>query len=188
MNLLQAQQAVVDITARPDKVTAIKRAINFRIGLLSSIGDFKQDLAELDVDTASLGTSFTLQLSAFVRFRKFKYLRPSNRPAYITPIEPDNIFTKTVCDPRDRYYIAGNQVRVNMAAGSPVLQVGWYQYPEELTSDTATNWLLTAAPYAIIDGAAATIFKEIGDDASAQRHEAAFREYSNVLIGDHRRS
>lgn len=191
MNLLQAKQAVIEITARPDKALAIVRAINHRIRLYSSVLNSPRDLQESVEDINMLGTIFTLPLSTFPGFRKFSYIKPSNRGVYIEPIDPAKIFTKSAScqqEQRDRYYIAGEQVRLSLKQGSPSLFVGWYSYPSVLTLDTDTNWLMEADPYAVIEGAAAAIFKEIGDDASAQLHEGMYRTYSEVLMNSFGRS
>ena len=191
MNLLQVKQAVFDITARPDKAAATLRAINHRTRLLSAALDSPRDLQESEEDVSSLGATFSLPLTTFANFRKFCYIKPYNRKVYVESIEPTHIFLKTpncTVEQRDRYYIAGSQVRVALRESTTKLQVGWFAYPALMTLDADTNWLLDADPYAVIEGAAAEIFKEIGDDPSAQLHERLYRDYSSVLVTSFRRS
>lgn len=191
MNYGAIQQAVLDLTARPDKLAATKRLINSRIMRISSQLDAVRDLVEQEEDIAALGTAFTLNLSSFPRFRKFKYMKPTNRGDYVLPIDPSAVFVKTAdcsVEQRDRYYIAGNNVRISLRLGANTLAVGYFAYPADLVADADTNWLTEEAYDTIIHGAAAGVFAEIGDDASANMHEGLYRANLIPLVNNHRRS
>lgn len=182
MNFTEVVDYVVSITGRPDKRAAIQKAVNHRMALLSSVGDFARDLNEVLVDTQGKDYAFSLPLSTFTRFRKFKAIKPANRNLYLAPASPDTIFIKGK-EVLDSYYVAGDQVNIRLAAMSPGILAAWFMHPGVL-SGTDTNWMLETVPYVIIDGAAASVFKEIGDDQSFRIQEELYRTGAEAAIRD----
>lgn len=192
MTFAEIVNAVIDATARPDKVVAIKRAVNNKLSQVSAIGDFNRDLEEVEPNVSALGTAFTISLDTMPRFRKIKYIKPTNRNVYIEAVDPTKVFIKNSCgvvtELRDCYYLAGNNLRISLANAATTIAIGYFAYPAQLVQDTDTHWILTASPDVIIAGAAANIFAEIGDDASANSQEGLYRSYLEVLLRDARGS
>lgn len=175
MNFTEIVAEVVDMTKRPDKIVAIRKAVNQALTYACTQTNFARDLQERSIAINASQYAQNIALSEFVRFRKFCYIKPDNRNCYVKPLEADKIFAKGI-EMLDKYYIAGNQVNFKLSALAPNLLVGWFAYPPVLTDAAPTHWLLDIQPYMIIDKAAATVFKDIGDDQSASKKNDDFKE------------
>lgn len=182
MNFTEVVAEVLSIVKRPDKLADIRRVVNATVSQ-SCIGtSFARDLQERSIVIDPAAYAQNIALSEFSRFRKFQYIKPSNRNIYINPLGPERIFAQvkqgnSVSDVEllDKYYVAGDQVNFKLCQAAPSLLVGWFAYPPVLTDAAPTFWLLDVAPYMIIDGAAGKLFKSIGDDQSAAKHETEYR-------------
>lgn len=179
MNFTEAIDAVVAVTKRPEKRPEIANRLNRALSLFTLKASFKKDLVEVSttVDPTSYGQ--TIDLSAFspalVRFRKFKYIRPTNQRYYLKFMEPEFILTPQGNIQPNRYYVAGNSVTFTLSNLTPSLEIGYYQYAPILTevSPNNTHWMLDLMPWALIDQAAASIFQSIGDEQSAKESLAS---------------
>lgn len=70
----------------------------------------------------------------------------------------------------DIWYQAGTQINIKSSTPLQYVVVGWYAYPDIGVVNGSPNfnsWIAVEYPYAIIYGAAGTIFKKIGEDKSA---------------------
>lgn len=176
MNFTDVVNQVISISKRPDKVLDIRRMVNGAINFCCVEADFARDLVEDSYSISSSLYSQSLPLSTFQRFRKFQYVRPSNRTCYINPLSADKVFQRGgTCDSIDKYYVAGDNFVFQLGTLADNLIIGYFAYPIELTDAAPDFWLLEIAPYMIIDKAAAKLFGSIGDEKSATYHEGEFR-------------
>lgn len=185
MNFGEISNNVIEITARPDKVGAIAVAINRAVHYATIIGNFHQDLVETSIPINPTLYADTISLAALVRFRRFKYVKPTGVKYYLTPLAPEYIFTPQRTIQPNKYYLSGTSMTYTLSTLCSQLEVGYYTYPPVLDSTTNNHyWLLDACPYAIIDLAAAKIFADIGDEASAKRHEIDGMQMLLAFRGD----
>lgn len=183
MNFTDVVNGVLDAVKRPDKILEIKRNVNQALSTICLANNFARDLQEelIVIDPAAYAQS--IPLARFVRFRKFEYMRPSNRKCYVHPVAATKIFAKGR-ELLDTYYVAGDQVNFKLAVPAPELLAGWFAHPPILTEAAGTFWLLEVCPYLIIDKAAAMTFKTIGDDTSARAKELEFLQQASILLPD----
>lgn len=173
MNFTQAVAEVLSIVKRPDKIGDIRREVNAAINFCCNEVEFARDLTALSIAFDSSGYVQSLPLSQFVRFRKFKYIKPPAVRFYLTHTPPDKIF-EDCQEATNSYYITGSDVIIKTSALHASLLFGWYSFPPLLTDAAPEFWLLEASPYMIINRAAAFVFGNIGDDASSRKHMEYF--------------
>lgn len=183
MNYQEVEQEVLNIVKRPDKIGLIRTAINRAVRHFSMGTNFAQDMSEDLVSIDPNQYAHALDLGTLTRFRTFAYIRPSNRNCYVTQCDPGAIFQKGK-EQLDKYYIAGTQANLKLAVLASSLQVGWFKYPPVLNAGSSAYWMLDVCPYMVIDKAAASVFKEIGDDASATKKEQEAKEQYAVAVAD----
>ena len=170
MNFTEAVTAVTGIVKRPDKNSEIESAINAVLADCTVKASFANDLVEtsIPVDSTLYGDTIVfnnLVVPAVIRFRKFKYVKPTGVKYYLDPIGADKIFTPGGITQRDKYYVAGNSLTYVLGALTTALEVGYYQYAPVL-KNTEEHWMLNIMPWTIIDLASARIFRSIGDETS----------------------
>lgn len=185
MLLADALKEILLLTKRPDKEVEALSAINRAILYCTIKGDFPKDLITqtIPVDASLYGA--TISMSALVRFRRFSYLKPTGRKYYLLPLDADKIFSPTNEVQKNKYNIAGTSLTYTLGELTPSLESSYYSYP--ITLDKLVNtahWMLDDMPYAIIDLAAARIFKSIGDDASAKSYEQSGMDLSVSIRRD----
>lgn len=174
---------VLQITKRPDKVDAAYRELNKAIRKLSTSTELARDLWEFVYELPEpQALVHTIPLDELVQnFRKFCYILPVGYRKPLKLITPDSMFDVDCRESLDSYYVNGNSVRVSLSRPQPALKIGYFEYPISVdkTSDyeggDAYPWLCDIAEYVLIDYVAAAIFRNIGDDTSAQAHEADAR-------------
>jgi len=185
MNFSEAVTEVLSIVKRPDKALVAARELNAAILFCCTNAEFARDLVEMSIpiDAASYAQNLDLtDTDLFTRFRKFKAMKAPGINGYLGQLEPDKIFTKGI-ELLNKFYVAGNQVNFKLCALSDTINVSYYQYPPILFG-VDTFWLLDLQPYMLIDRAAAKILRTIGDDKSADRHDADFRLVYMAAIND----
>lgn len=169
MNFTQVVDAVVDITKRPDKRTAIEREVNSAINFCTIEGNFARDIIEdvYSIDPSQYAQS--LPLTTFTRWRKFAYIKMPTAKHYIDPVDPSKLFEKNQ-ERKDVYYVVGDGIKFRLCRLSSSLYIGHFTYPPVLTDANPNYWLLDVSPYMIIAKAAQAIFSEVGNstEASAQ--------------------
>lgn len=174
MLFLEAYTLVLDNTGRPDKVVAAKAAINSAISLCCLKANFARDLIE--VTTTNVTSSLyngAIDLTAYPRFRKIKYIRPTSLARYLVHRTPEQIINITGTVNTNSYWIAGTNLNWVTTVLTPTFEVGYYIYPDTLSLDAGTHWTLDMLPMAIVDLATARLFRIIGDNASANIFEAS---------------
>ena len=185
MNFLEAQNEVIAYTKRPDKLVDIKSQLNRAIAFFTLKADFSRDLVETSIpaDPALYGDTIDLNTLAvpFVRFRKFKYIKPTNVRYYLNTIDPTQLLTPQGRVQPNRYYVAGNSLTYTLSALTSVLECGYYQYAPLLVNNTDEHWMLDLMPWAVIEKAASRIFFNIGDETSAKSFEDSSMDF--FLVG-----
>ena len=177
MNFTEAVAAVIDITARPDRLTETENAVNSILSYLTIKGDFARDLVDqtLTVDpTLYAATISTLTApNALVRFRKIKYLKPTGAKFYLTPTDVDKIFQAGNTMQPNVFCVTGTNITYTLGYLTPTLEIGYYQYPAILTNGiNDTHWMLDMIPWTVVDLAAAKIYRSIGDDDGFRQYQA----------------
>lgn len=173
MNFTEAVAEVVSITKRPDKLLDIRREVNKAVNFFCMGADFVKDLEEVEIPITSTEYAQNLDLTNetyFTRFRKFAYIRPTNRKKLLDAVTPNKIFAKGR-EQVDCYYVAGTQANFKLCKLADALYVGYFRFPPLLTDAAPTFWMLEVSPYMVIDKAAGAVFRNIGDDASSKRHD-----------------
>ena len=171
MNFTQVVAEVLSIVKRPDKLKDIQREVNAAVNFFSSDSDFKRDVEEVLLAIDPLAYSQNLSYTSFIRFRKIQFMKRAGTRHYLTELDASKITTNACA--LDKYYTAGTGIRINMNALAAGLDIGYYQFAPVLTDALPTFWMLDLSPYMVIDRAAGTIFRNIGDDASSKVHIGA---------------
>lgn len=183
MNFTSVVEAVISLTKRPDKRTETERAVNSALSFFCLKESFPQDMIEatLSIDPTLYGD--TISIASLARLRKFAYVKPTGLKGYMMETSPEHLFTPGGLVQLNRYYRAGTFLTYTLRTLTNSLEVGYYVYPATLTGND-THWMLDMEPHAVIDKAAATIFKSTGDDKSFQIHEALATQMYDVLVRD----
>lgn len=181
MNFQQAQDEVIAHTKRPDKLVQIKSEINRAIAFYTLKADFSKDLVEasIPVDVTKYGDTVDLSALAapLVRFRKFKYLKPTGVRYYLTTIDPTQLLTPQGQVQPNRYYVAGDNLTYTLSALTSVLECGYYQYAPLLVANADEHWMLDLMPWAITERAASRIYHSIGDEISSKSFEDSSMDF-----------
>lgn len=176
MDFTEVVAEVIELTKRPDKIASIRNAVNATIRKACLGAEFARDVVESTVAISSSDYIQSLALTEFPRFRKFVYVRPYGQKCPMHGLSgPLAIYDDDNKERSNVYYVAGDNVVFRLYALADTLYYGYLAAPPVLTDASPDFWLLELEPYMIIDGAAAKIFRNIGDDRSAQQHEADFR-------------
>jgi len=170
MDFTAVVNEVIAITKRPDKISDIRREVNKAVNFFCIGADFAFDLEEESYAISPAAYAGNIDLTTLTRFRKFAYIRPTDRKKYVAHLTPDKVFAQGK-EAVDVYYIAGTQANFKVCHEVSSFYIGYFKYPAVLTDDAPDFWLLDLSPYMVIDKAAASIFRNIGDDASATRHD-----------------
>lgn len=186
MNFTEAVNNIISIVKRPDKQAQIEQAINASVSFFCLKDHFRNDLIEttVSIDPALFGATKSIAVDLLLsNFRQFKYIKQPSALRYLNKIDVSQIFTPGGIMQKNCYYTAGGNLTYILSSCSATLEVGYYQFPSNL-SGTDTHWLLEMYPYCIIDKAAARIFRLIGDETSSRMHEAYAMEAFKVLQND----
>lgn len=185
MTLTELTQSLIETTKRPDKLSAMKIAINKAVQQIAIMHFFVHDLHEVtwSVDPAD-ALAFSLTSADYGEgLRKIEYIQVVGSQRFLKQIAPKDVF----CNSRkqtDVFYRTGSSIYVQLETAATQLLLGLYRYPTQLVNDADHNWVTDLYPYAVLDGAAAMIFKSIGDDASAQMHQEEFRLACIQIMSD----
>lgn len=190
MNFTDAVNEVVGIIKRPDKISDVRREINAALTVFCLDNDFPRDFMEQKIDLDPQEYTQSFSIDTLVRFRKFKYLRRGPK-AYLTVLSENEIFNKNVEQStifKDRYYIAGDTINIALGFLASSIDVGYFMYPPFLTGTITANtyWMLDMAPYMVIDKAAASLFRVIGDETSMKTHLMSMNEAYSTFRKDQR--
>jgi len=188
MNLTEVKTEILRLVARPEKHVDAIAAVNKVLSFLTLKGEFPQDVVESTLAISSTLSADTIALTSLVGFRRFVYIKPTGARYYLTPIGPEQVFTPGGKIQQNRYYIAGTNLTYTLSALNSSLEIGYLQAAPVLTEVTGsdTHWMLVNCPYAIIDLAASKVYRQIGDDASADRYEISGMQLFNAYLADSR--
>jgi hypothetical protein len=177
MNVNEVLTYVYGITKRPDKSSESLLALNKAVSYLTLLGDFEADRVESTIAINATLYGDTISLTSLTRFRRFTYIKPTGKLYYITKTAEDQIFIPKNQMQVNKYFIAGTSLTYTLSELSASLEVGYLTYPIPLdTTVNVTHWMLEQIPYSIIDLASAYVFANIGDDASAAKHQKSGME------------
>lgn len=167
-----AATAVMAKIRRPEKIQIVYRELNAAINFFSSDLNANRDVEEILLPIDPVEYTQAIALTDLPRYRKMQYIRRSGTRCYLKYLNPKEMFT-TNCDMRDRWYLAGNSIKISMVDLAAALDIGYYQYPPTLTTADGNNthWLLDQAWPVIVDRATARCFADIGDMSEADKSE-----------------
>lgn len=184
MNFTEVVNAVVEKVKRPDKLALARIEVNAALTLFSTLMDHPRDLVE-GIYTSPDPADFTMLIpvSAFPRFRKMDWLRYTGTRNYICALDSRQL-SKTL-DIRDKYYLAGDSFKVNLAAAAGNLEYSYFAWPPTLSDASPEHWQFEGNWPAIIAKAASKVFVDIGDAESSQRAEREASVHFLTFQGDH---
>lgn len=168
MNFTEVCNEVLAIVKRPDKLLDIRREVNSAINQFTMDQDFDRDIVEISPLLDAAEYTQALPLTTFTRFRKFHYIKRGGTRHFLKRLGRTDV---SGCDMKDKYYIAGPNVNLSLAALAATVDIAYFQAPPLLTDAAPDFWMLELSPYMVIDRTAAKIFTSIGDADSATRHE-----------------
>ena len=183
MNFMEAVNDVLTLVKRPDKEAEARKAVNAAIAFFTLKGEFRMDQVEASIAIDSTLYGDTIALDSLTRFRRFTYVKRYGAKGYLSPMSPEKIFTPGGQMQPNVYYTVGTNLTYVLNVLSDSLEVGYLQYGPTLVS-ADNHWMLDMMPTMITDFAAAKIFRSIGDDNSADRHDNHAREAFKVLVND----
>lgn len=177
----QIVSEVIEITKRPDKVSAAYRELNKTLRKLSTSTELARDLWEMvyELPNPTELVHELLLADLFFNFRKMCYILPVGYKKPLKLITPDALFDVNCREAFDSYYVTRTSLRLSLSRPQPALKIGYFEYPVTVSSEDEPDfeypWLCDIAEYVLIDFVAAAILRNIGDDTSAQAHEADAR-------------
>lgn len=186
MNFNEVLAYVLDITKRPEKISEASLKINEAIGFFTSSAEFTRDLIEISIPVTTTNGIINLDLTNptyFTRFRKFAYIKSPGAKKYLDPVTPDKVFLEGR-ERLDCYYLAGTNVICKVCSPQTSLLVGYFSYAPQVSPSNSAYWMLDVAPYMIINKAAASIFRDIGDDQSAKQKDSESNLQFLTIKGD----
>lgn len=185
MNLGELKAWVIRTVKRPEKAADIVDAINSAIEFAAANGDFAWDLVEgtVDIDSSLYAQNIVIS-SAFTRFRKIKYLRPSGYTRYINWRDPSRIFDNKGLENVDCWYRAGDNIIFKLSNLQSAMLYGYYSYPARLSASSSTNAYTEQMTTTIHALACAYIYEDIGNEAEAARLTARGMKFLEVHKAD----
>lgn len=173
MNFTEVVAEVLSAVKRPDKLLTIRREVNAAVAFFSGNQNFSRDVYEqlLVIDPAEY--TQILLFADMSRYRKIKYIKRAGTKNYLSRLSAKELGTD--CDMKDKYYVVGAGIKISMTTLAASLDIAFYQYPPTLTDLAPTYWMLEAGWPMVFNRAAAKVFADIGDDASAKLHEGYAR-------------
>lgn len=182
MNFTEVVAEVMATCKRPDKLAVARREVNAALAFFSGDQNFSRDVfEELKAITATEYTQ-AIDIATLTRYRKIKYIKRAGTKNYLSKLSAKELGTD--CDSKDRFYVAGNSIKISMTALAANLDIAYYQYPPTLTDLAPTYWMLETGWPMVFNRAAAKVFADIGDDASAKMHEAYARTDFAAFVMD----
>jgi hypothetical protein len=174
MNFAETVAEVLSKVKRPDYLEDARREVNAAIHFACTLSNFVRDLEETSIEIDGSAYAQSFETSELPRFRKVCWLKIGN--CFLQPIDITSDLRRKAGGPTaNKYYVAGGRLIFKTSTLANTADIGYFQYPPTLENDDEF-WLLEQAPYLVIDRAAAKIFVDIGDNDSADRANASFRE------------
>jgi hypothetical protein len=163
---------VIALTSRQDRRTLALSLLNTAVRELAS-RDFPKGILETTLNIASDDLSTSVSISALIRFRRFAYIRIAGTCVQLTKENAASMMGGG-CLRQNAYWVAGDLLYYSLGQYAPALEVGYYTYPDVLTETAPanTNWYLDHFQSAITFRVCSSVFRLIGDDASANAYLA----------------
>lgn len=182
---------VYTITARPDRTEETLLGIRHALQIAHSSEDFPKDVQEIRLQANQIAYDMQAQIS--VNVRKVSHIVPSY-------INPDGSFTRgdslLYVEPRafhsrvdtnrnaDFYYIAGQTLNIKIRRPTPYFEFGYWAYPDLSVDAINKDWIVLGYPEIIVEGAAAAVYRAIGDAQNAAVHQGIFADLLSRLRTD----
>lgn len=209
----ELRDSVYALTNRPDLVQETIIGLRKSLFKYHQADSWKQDLAiqiiDFSLEVPYEPNRWNIPLSDFSRHRRGKDLRippeinisdyPPNGNALFYPpynqvpsshtfkfLTVDNIFDAYNCEKPCYWFIAGQSLYIKASFEPTKLSYIYYQWPVFASTEAANNitsWIADQYPDAVVEEAAAAVFKAIGKDDEHQIYRALFAENIQLLRG-----
>lgn len=199
-------------TNRPDLIDETRSAVISAIMKLHNLDFWHRDRTQATVVFDFSAYIQVLDLTVLPRYRALSFVRkwdptfsqsqlnPGYMPpvsnnqygqsvnvnaalAFITIIDPDDIFDDYKTERVDVAYVAGSDLNIKSSTAFQQAKIGWYQYPnlDMINNYSAfSSWIADNHPFAVIYTAAQIVSRKIGDTEVA----ASYGDTGKGLIGD----
>ena len=188
MNFSELLNEVYTLTNRPDLEAKTTLAIRKATLLLHNTDFYPKDIREQGVQFASSLYQQALEYRVlFPRWRALKYFRKTDSQGsgdgqFFDLIVPEQVLDEYSLNRDNVCYLAGSVYQLRSSTQFQYIIVGCYQYPD-VNVATFDSWIALDHPYAIIQRAAASIFKAVGDtDEFAAADQDANEELAALKI------
>lgn len=188
----------ITLTNRPDFINEIRLHVLKACHKLHTMDFWTRDRR---VDVYTFDTSAYIQTlsvrGVFPGWRAFSFIRiwdasgrdwqtqlltGTGRYPLIEIVDPQQLFDEYYTDKLNVAYMAGDSLSFRFAIPVQQILVGWYKLPILVADDAQFNsWIAEDYPWAIIDHAAASVFKMIGYDDQSRKMDVNLAEHLQIL-------
>lgn len=188
MNFAELQAEVFIITNRPDLVADTQLAIRKATSKLHAIDYFPKDLVEIPLVIPVPSANVQIDTNAnFPRMRSIAYLRDSTSLTSTSlynklfeQINPRALLDDYQMEKTNCWYLGGQVINLKSSTAVSSLLVGYYENPVITPIGAYSSWIAVEQPYAIIEEAAATVFRMTGNAEMARFYEQ--QSAQNVML------
>lgn len=162
---------VYTLTNRPDLVSETKLAVKAATLKAHQMDFFYKDLYEVGVQFSSSDYIQALEYRTISpRYRALKYIRKTDVAGtpgdFLSVITPALSLDRYGYQREDICYAAGEVIQIKSSTSIQYVLFGCYRNPD-ITETSYDSWVALDHPYAIVYEAAATVYKQIGQDEQA---------------------
>lgn len=186
----QLCQDVITKTNRPELVAETQLAVRDATKLAHLSDFYLRDSVEQLFQYNAADFNFRIDTSVLARYRKIKYIKKFDLDSMVAKEGEDNVIKEV--DPTalfDRFnslktnvfYLAGTALNLKLSTSERGLLLAWYQYPNT-DVENFFSWIADMYSPAIVDMAAAKIFRDVGMTDDANRLEKYVLEVHYPLI------
>lgn len=180
MTLTEIITATYEITNRPDLVAKTLSAIQSATLKAHHSDYYYKDVYEAEVDFITASYEPDFEYRTFVpRWRAAKYFRKYDHGTavpgvFFTKIVPENALDSYRQAETDVWYGGGEIIHLKSSTEIRYMLMGCYRHPD-ITVDDFDSWIALDHPYAIVYGAAQSVFRIIGktEESRAMKEEVA---------------
>jgi len=187
------RDGVYTISKRPDLVAETAVAIRKATMKLHMADLWKTDLVEVfytigSNEGAQGSFRYTLDLTLSTKFKLYRRISSirqytANQTGYelqLKELDADRLLDDYNIEDINYWYQAGQQISIRADRSLTQLKIVYFKYPNILPAEY-DSWIARQFPDAVIEEAAASVFKSIGKDSEAQRLAQAFNENLAML-------
>jgi len=162
---------VYTLTNRPDLVSETKLAVKAATLKAHQMDFFYKDLYEVGVQFSTSDYIQALEYRTISpRYRALKYIRKTDVAGtpgdFLSVITPALSLDRYGYQREDICYAAGEVIQIKSSTSIQYILFGCYRNPD-ITETSYDSWIALDHPYAIVYEAAATVYKQIGQDEQA---------------------